>query len=52
MENRHNFLSRDRIEISKEGTERVWTIVSFMHFSDPKVETVTRGTSYKFALLN
>ena len=22
-----------------------------MHFSDPKVETVTRGTSYKFTLL-
>ena len=22
-----------------------------MHFLDPKVETVTRGTSYKFALL-
>ena len=23
-----------------------------MHVSDPKVETVTHGTSYKFALLN
>ena len=28
------------------------TVVSYVSISEPKEETMTRGTSYKFALLN
>ena len=39
-------------KVLKFGTEIQHDVFSNGFFLDPKVEIVTRGTSYKFALLN
>ena len=39
-------------EISQDVAGRAHTIVSVVRFLDPECEIVTRGSLYKFALLN
>ena len=39
-------------EISQDVPERARTALSVVKISDPKDETVTRGSPYKFSLLN
>ena len=39
-------------EISQDVPERARTVLSVVKISDPEDETVTRGSLYKFALLN
>ena len=39
------------MEISYEFAKRGCTIVFYASFSGPKVETVTHGASYNFAIL-
>jgi len=51
-ENRHNLLSKNWIQISYIVIERWWNVVCWVSFLGLKDETVTRGTLYKFALLN
>ena len=39
-------------EISQDVAYREHTVVSLVKVSDPKGETVTRGSLYKFSMLN
>ena len=39
-------------EIYQDVIEREWTLLSVIEFSDPEDETVTRDSSYNFAVLN
>jgi len=50
-ENSDNFLSKYQIEISSKVAKRGCTLFFCTSFLGLKVETVTCGTSYKFALL-
>ena len=39
-------------EISQDAIDRKHTLISMVNISDPEGETVTRGSSYKFIMLN
>ena len=39
-------------EISQNVPDRAWTVLSVVKVSDPEDETMTRGSLYKFAMLN
>ena len=39
-------------EISQDVADRAQTVVSVVRFLDPECETVTRGSLYKFVMLN
>ena len=40
------------MKFCQDVPDREQTLISMVKFSDPKGETVTRGSLYKFAMLN
>ena len=39
-------------EILQDVPDRAWAVLYVVKFSDPEGETTTRGSSYKFVMLN